>query len=157
MGEDMRRSVVLMMEPIPCQRSRSLRGTMGTAARGRVPKRRKFASVEHLSPEAVAAFVDGELTEGAAHRARVHLVHCPECRAEIHHQRGTSEWVRGCNITDDVRVPRDLLARLAGIATSPVSPGPDAESTPTAQPEGLLDKFEVMLRAVKLNHRYRRQ
>ncbi|CAB0691689.1 anti-sigma factor [Corynebacterium diphtheriae] len=50
-------------------------------------KVRHFASVEHLNPEAVAAFVDNELSPAAAHRAKIHLVHCPECREEIHRQR----------------------------------------------------------------------
>ena len=113
--------------------------------------RREFASVEHLSPEAVAAFVDGELTDTATHRARVHLVHCAECRHEIERQRGASEWLRGSNIGEDVRAPHDLLARLTGIATGPVKAGPDAESTPTPGPECLLDKVEMMLRAVRRN------
>lgn len=123
--------------------------------RPRKPRKpRQFASVEHLSPEAVAAFVDGELTDLAAHRARVHLVHCAECRAEIERQRGASEWLRGSNITDEVRAPRDLLNRLAGIATGPVCPGPDAESTPTQEPQGLLDRMEMLMRAVKRNQGY---
>lgn len=123
--------------------------------RPRKPRKpRQLASVEHLSPEAVAAFVDGELTDLAAHRARVHLVHCAECRAEIERQRGASEWLRGSNITDEVRAPRDLLNRLAGIATGPVCPGPDAESTPTQVPQGLLDKVEMLMRAVKRNQGY---
>ncbi len=117
----------------------------------RRPRRREFASVEHLSLEAVAAFVDGELSDTACHRARVHLVHCPECRAEIERQRGASEWLRGSNIGEDVRAPHDLLARLAGIASGPAGSGPDAEATPTPMPEGLMDKMEMILRAVKRN------
>lgn len=117
----------------------------------RSPRRREFASVEHLSPEAVAAFVDGELCDSATHRARVHLVHCAECRREIERQRGASEWLRGSNIQEDVRVPHDLLARLASIATGPVKAGPDAESMPVPEPECLLDRVEMMLRAVKRN------
>lgn len=113
--------------------------------------RREFASVEHLSLEAVAAFVDGELSDAATHRARVHLVHCPECRAEIERQRGASEWLRGSNITEEVRAPHDLLARLTGIAAGPVKAGPDAESMPPPEPECLLDKVEMILRAVKRN------
>ncbi|AJE32859.1 hypothetical protein B842_05040 [Corynebacterium humireducens NBRC 106098 = DSM 45392] len=125
---------------------------MTRPARARATRRpREFASVEHLSPEAVAAFVDGELTDLACHRARVHLVHCAECRAEIERQRGASEWLRGSNIGEDVRAPHELLARLAGIASAPPRSGPDAESTPTPVPEGLLDKMEMILRAVKRN------
>ncbi|WP_280109782.1 anti-sigma factor family protein [Corynebacterium halotolerans] len=167
-----------MMEPRARQRSGSLKkatAKAGSAARSAAkvvpagsrasgrskakvrPRSRKknFASVEHLSPEAVAAFVDGELSDCACHRARVHLVHCPECRAEIHHQRGASEWLRGSNTTDEVRAPSDLLARLTGIATTPIHPGPDAESMPYQRPEGLLDKFEVLMRAVKRNQTQR--
>lgn len=114
-------------------------------------KPRNFASVEHLSSEAVAAFVDAELGEGALHRARVHIVHCAECRAEIERQRNASEWLRGSNITPEVRAPQDLLTRLAGIPAKPACAGPDAESTPIQTPEGLLDKVEMILRAVKRN------
>ncbi|MDO5512267.1 zf-HC2 domain-containing protein [Corynebacterium sp.] len=121
------------------------------SAAKRRPRRREFASVEHLSPEAVAAFVDDELSDTACHRARVHLVHCAECRAEIERQRGASEWLRGSNIGEDVRAPHELLARLAGIASSPQRAGPDAESTPTPVPEGLMDKMEMILRAVRRN------
>ena len=118
------------------------------APKRRPRRRREFASVEHLSLEAVAAFVDGELSDSACHRARVH---CAECRAEIERQRGASEWLRGSNIGEDVRAPHDLLTRLAGIASTPPRSGPDAESTPTPVPEGLMDKMEMILRAVKRN------
>ena len=63
-------------------------GTRGNTRRRKARKPREFASVEHLSLEAVAAFVDGELTPLAMHRARVHLVHCEECRAEVAHSAG---------------------------------------------------------------------
>lgn len=69
----------------------SLRGNTGHTRRRKARKPREFASVEHLSLEAVAAFVDGELTPLAMHRARVHLVHCEECRAEVAQQRRASE------------------------------------------------------------------
>ncbi|RNE48457.1 anti-sigma factor family protein [Corynebacterium alimapuense] len=117
--------------------------------RRRVRCPREFSSTEHISLEAVAAFVDGELTAVAAHRVRVHLVHCAECRREVHRQRNASEWLRGSNITEEVRAPQDLLTRLAGIAANPQKPGPDAEAIPTPAPQGLLDKVEMLLRAVK--------
>lgn len=110
---------------------------------------RQFSSVEHLSLEAIAAFVDDELTDTAAHRARVHVVQCPECRGEIHAQRGTSELVRGSNLSAQVRAPQELLARLTGIAEADLGPGPDAESTPVSQPEDFLDRVETVIRSFR--------
>ena len=44
---------------------------------------RQFGSTEHLSVEAIAAFVDGELRMNAHLRAAHHLSLCPECAAEV--------------------------------------------------------------------------
>lgn len=130
-----------------------LEGRRTTATGGqRRPTRnrpKKFSSVEHLSHEAVAAFVDGELTPSAAHRARVHVVQCPECRAEVHGQRGAAEMLRGCNLSAHVRAPEDLLARLAGIASANLGPGPDADATPVARPEDFMDRVETMIRTIR--------
>lgn len=115
-------------------------------------KPKQFSSVEHLSLEAVAAFVDDELADSAAHRARVHVVQCPECREEVHTQRGTAELVRGSNLSAQVRAPKELLARLTGIANTNVGPGPDAESTPTSQPEDFLDRVEMLIRTFRRMH-----
>ncbi len=111
---------------------------------------RRLDSIDHLGPEAVVSFVDGEMPPKAMHRVRVHLVHCPECRAEVHRQRGASEWVRTCNVEAQVRAPRDLLAKLNGIAQAPLQPGPDA-ATPVFRPEqDMLDKLETLRRALRL-------
>ena len=48
---------------------------------------RQFGSTEHLSTEAVAAFVDGELRMTAHLRAAHHLSLCPECATEVEAQR----------------------------------------------------------------------
>lgn len=117
-------------------------------ARARRPRRkRRFSSTEHLSPEAVAAFADGELTGTAAHRARVHLVQCDLCRFDAHSQRGTSDWLRGTHLAEDVRAPRDLVARLASLSTGPMLPGPDAESVRQGGSEDLLDRMATTFRA----------
>lgn len=118
--------------------------------RGR--KQREFSSVEHLSHEAVAAFVDDELHDTAAHRARVHIVQCPECRREVHAQRGAAQLLRGSNLSSQVRAPKELLARLAGIANAPVEPGPSAESTPCAEPEDFFDRVETLVRTFRRMH-----
>lgn len=41
----------------------------------------------HLLPDAVVAFVDGELSLGARDRAASHIAHCPFCAAEVAAQR----------------------------------------------------------------------
>ena len=59
-------------------------------------KARRSDTIGHLGPEAVVAFVDGEMEPKFMHRVRIHLVHCAECRADVHQQRRASEWVRHC-------------------------------------------------------------
>ena len=58
----------------------------------RLPERRagrcarQFGSTEHLSIEAIAAFVDGELRMTAHLRAAHHLSLCTQCAAEVEDQ-----------------------------------------------------------------------
>ncbi|MEZ2122279.1 MULTISPECIES: anti-sigma factor [unclassified Corynebacterium] len=118
----------------------------GPWRRGNRP--REFASVEHLSPEAVAAFVDGELSPGAAHRARVHMVHCVECRDDVDQQRRAAERLRTCGENDDIRVPSSLLERLNSIAQS-CPAGPGVEDSVCSPPQTLLDKMDILYRAVR--------
>ena len=47
---------------------------MPSAASSGAPRRKQFSSTEHLSPEAIAAFTDNELSATAARRARSHLM-----------------------------------------------------------------------------------
>ena len=87
------------------------------------------------------------------HRVRIHLVHCAECRADVHQQRHASEWVRHCADSAKVKAPQSLLAKLAGIATEGVTPGPDA-ATPAHRPrQDFLDKVEMVVRAIRHNQR----
>lgn len=110
-------------------------------------------TIGHLGPEAVVAFVDGEMPAKYAHRVRIHLVHCAECRAEIYHQRNAAEWVRECCVESHVRAPDSLMAKLAGIAHDGAGPGPNAEE-PAHQPrQDFLDKVEMVVRAIKHNQR----
>lgn len=116
-------------------------------------KARRSDTIGHLGPEAVVAFVDGEMEPKFMHRVRIHLVHCAECRADVHQQRRASEWVRHCAESATVKAPQSLLAKLAGIATEGVAPGPDA-ATPAHRPQqDFLDKVEMVVRAIKHNHR----
>jgi anti-sigma factor RsiW len=73
---------------------------------------RRFGSTEHLSTEAIAAFVDGELRMGAHLRAAHHLSLCPECSAEVDAQGQARAALRdSCPIV----VPTALLGMLSQI------------------------------------------
>lgn len=73
---------------------------------------RQFGSTEHLSTEAVAAFVDGELRMTAHLRAAQHLSVCPQCAAEVDAQHQARAALReSCPIV----VPRSLLGLLSQI------------------------------------------
>ncbi|WP_278313215.1 RNA polymerase subunit sigma-70 [Lolliginicoccus levis] len=85
-------------------------------------QRREFPSTEHLSPEAVAAYVDGELAMGPYLRASAHIAQCCECRDEIHAQGQARAALRRA---DPVGAPASLLSALARIPTNDqdVAPG----------------------------------
>ena len=48
----------------------------------------------HLLPDAVVAFVDGELSHGARDRAASHITRCAACAAEVRAQRQTVDAIR---------------------------------------------------------------
>lgn len=73
---------------------------------------RQFGSTEHLSVEAIAAFVDGELRMNAHLRAAHHLSLCPLCAAEV---EGQSRARAALRESHPVRVPSTLLGLLAEI------------------------------------------
>lgn len=73
---------------------------------------RRFGSTEHLSSEAIAAFVDGELRMTAHLRAGHHLSLCPLCAAEVDAQRQARSALRdSCPIS----IPTALLGLLSQI------------------------------------------
>lgn len=74
----------------------------------------RFASTEHLAPEAVAAFVDGELGMTAHVRATHHLTLCPECMSAVDAQLAARTRLRESGA---VSVPDSLLGQLAEIPT----------------------------------------
>lgn len=118
---------------------------------------RKLDTIGHLGPEAVVAFVDGEMPPKAAHRVRVHIVHCAECRAEVQQQRGASEWVRQCNVDLQVRAPQDLLAKLNGIAAAMSAEAADntaahsttPDSTAQRRQQDIGEKLEALRRVLR--------
>lgn len=66
----------------------------------------------HLLPDAVVAFVDGELSLGAQDRAASHIAHCPSCAAEIAAQRQACTAVKGAGAPS---ISAGLLASLRSI------------------------------------------
>ncbi|HZQ32342.1 MAG TPA: anti-sigma E factor RseA [Mycobacterium sp.] len=89
---------------------------------------REFGSTEHLSTEAIAAFVDGELRMTAHLRAAHHLSLCPQCVAEIDAQRQARAALRDSR---PIRIPTTLLGTLAQIPNQndepPEGATPDAD------------------------------
>jgi hypothetical protein len=84
---------------------------------------RQFGSTEHLSTEAIAAFVDGELSMRGHLRAAGHLSQCPECAAAVDDQGQARTALReSCPIA----VPTSLLGALSQIPHHPVAE-PDGE------------------------------
>src|SRR5690242_21661467 len=83
---------------------------------------RQFGSTEHLSTEAIAAFVDGELRMTAHLRAAHHLSLCPQCAAEVEGQAQARAALRDSR---PIAVPTTLLGLLAQIPDK----SDDAEAT----------------------------
>lgn len=84
---------------------------------------RQFGSTEHLSVEAIAAFVDGELRMSAHLRAAHHLSLCPDCAAEVDAQSQARTALReSCPIA----IPNTLLGMLSQIPHRPPEVTPDA-------------------------------
>jgi hypothetical protein len=73
---------------------------------------RQFGSTEHLSIEAIAAFVDGELRMNAHLRAAHHLSLCPQCAAEVDDQSRARAALRDSGA---IRIPSSLLGMLSDI------------------------------------------
>jgi hypothetical protein len=86
---------------------------------------RQFGSTEHLSMEAVAAFVDGELSMTAHMRAANHMSMCPQCAAEVDAQGQARSALRD---SQPIAIPNTLLGMLSQIPQHmPHSPVEDAD------------------------------
>lgn len=88
---------------------------------------RQFGSTEHLSIEAVAAYVDGELRMNAHLRAAHHLSLCADCAAEVEGQSRARAALRD---SQPIRIPGNLLGLLSQIPHSPPGdpePAPDGD------------------------------
>ena len=88
---------------------------------------RQFRSTEHLSIEAIAAFVDGELRMSAHLRAAHHLSLCPDCAAEVDAQGQARAALRD---SCPVAIPNSLLGLLSQIPHHSPQPPADVEEQP---------------------------
>nr|WP_042189955.1 zf-HC2 domain-containing protein [Kibdelosporangium sp. MJ126-NF4]CEL18998.1 hypothetical protein [Kibdelosporangium sp. MJ126-NF4]CTQ95199.1 hypothetical protein [Kibdelosporangium sp. MJ126-NF4] len=92
---------------------------------------------QHLMPDAVVAFVDGELSAGARDRVATHMINCALCATEIAAQRQARAAVRGANAPS---MPAGLLASLQAIPQNTELP---------AMPDGLAMSKDGQLVAVQ--------
>ncbi|MGH3877142.1 MAG: zf-HC2 domain-containing protein [Actinophytocola sp.] len=69
-------------------------------------------SEQHLLPDVVVAFVDGELSATAHDRAASHMARCSQCLADVVSQRQAASAVQKADIP---AVPAALLATLRAI------------------------------------------
>ncbi len=104
-------------------------------------------TTSHLSDEAVAAFADGVLREGARTRAEQHLSGCTECREAVRDQRAASAALRAAPLPC---LPIGLADRLRNLPTTtsvPPSPFTPAALTPDNQP--LFAAFHTLQAAAR--------
>lgn len=120
------------------------------------PAAPRFSSTDHLSAEAVAAFVDHELSPSAERRAADHVALCPECLADIVVQQRAAERLRRSDGANEVHAPSSLVRRLAGLREEDL-PEPDggrgagaaAATGPLSAPRRAISKVEAALRALR--------
>lgn len=91
---------------------------------------RQFSSTDHLSVEAIAAYVDGELPMKAHLRAGSHLSVCAQCAAEVDSQGQARLALRD---SGPVAVPSALMGLLAQI---PQSTPDEPAAAPDDDPSG---------------------
>lgn len=106
-------------------------------------------SVDHLSTEAIAALVDGELTRRAEHRAKIHLVHCEACRAEVRAQRSAAHRMR--EHASAVHTPGGLIEKLQRIPDECDEEEPSHRFSVDGcrRPETLVDRVDLLLRKLQ--------
>jgi len=97
---------------------------------------RQFSSTDHLSTEAIAAYVDGELPMKAHLRAGGHLSVCQQCAAEVEAQGQARAALRECR---PVTMPTTLMGLLSQIPQSTPeepTPGPEDDQPGGGTPRG---------------------
>jgi hypothetical protein len=99
---------------------------------------RQFGSTEHLSIEAISAFVDGELRMNAHLRAAHHISLCPECAAEVEGHRRARAALRDSN---PIRIPSTLLGLLSQIPHCPPDDDAETQQSGPSRPSTMRDRF----------------
>lgn len=108
-----------------------------------------FAS-SHLSDEAVAAFADGVLRDGARTRAEQHLSNCAECREAVRDQRAASAVLRAA---PPPCLPTGLADRLRNLpATTSVPPSPFTPAALTPDNQPLFAAFHTVQAAARAEY-----
>jgi anti-sigma factor RsiW len=87
---------------------------------------------DHLSPEAVVAFVDDELDDGPFLRATRHLDSCPECATQVAAQGQARSALRSAECPS---LPSSLMSSLFSIPHDTEVPGAPAGLAVTAEGE----------------------
>ena len=72
-----------------------------------------FGSTEHLSEEAITAYVDDAMPSYVRIRTERHLHDCPECRALVEEQAQAREQLR--QASEPLGTPGTLLSKLNAI------------------------------------------
>ncbi|MDO5029455.1 MAG: zf-HC2 domain-containing protein [Corynebacterium sp.] len=110
----------------------------------------RFLSTEHLGTEAIAAFVDGELSPAAERRAQAHLMACSSCRREVAKQRQAAKRLRD---SQALHIPAEVRARLAGLAgeyeNRPQAPRSSVRYLVHRRPESLSAALEQIVRDIR--------
>jgi anti-sigma factor RsiW len=88
---------------------------------------------DHLTLDAVVAYVDDELDPGPYGRATRHVAHCDECRAQVAAQRQARAALRTAG---GPRLPSSLLSALRSIPEHADLPGAPADLA--VSPDGQL-------------------
>lgn len=104
-------------------------------------------TTSHLSDEAVAAFADGVLRDGARSRAQQHLSGCAECREAVRDQRAASAMLRAAPLPCLPTGLADRLRNLPATTSVPPSPFTPAALTPDSQP--LFAAFHTLQAAAR--------
>lgn len=91
---------------------------------------RQFSSTDHLSTEAIAAYVDGELPMKAHMRAGSHLSLCPQCSAEVDAQTQARLALRD---SGPLAAPSALMGLLSQIPQS--TPDEPTDSPDDGKPD----------------------
>ncbi|MFC4949486.1 anti-sigma factor family protein [Pseudonocardia sp. GCM10023141] len=76
---------------------------------------------DHLSSDAIVAYVDNELADGPQQRATRHLAECPECAAQVVAQGQARSALRAAACPS---LPSSLLSSLRSIPQDTDLPGP---------------------------------